>query len=63
MTDAELDELVRRNYHDANKSYLLEQKRIAERIVGMKDESMFVLTEDGEGKWEKYDDAYDITIH
>lgn len=24
---------------------------------------MFVLTEDGEGKWEKYDDTYDITIH
>lgn len=29
----------------------------------MKDETMFVLTEDGKGKWEKYDDTYDITIH
>lgn len=29
----------------------------------MKDETMFVLTENGEGKWEKYDDTYDITIH
>lgn len=29
----------------------------------MKDETMFVLTEDGEGIWEKYDDTYDITIH
>ncbi len=26
-------------------------------------ETMFVITEDGEGKWEKYDDTYDITIH
>lgn len=37
MTDAELDELVRRNYTDANKSYLMEQKRIAERIAQIKD--------------------------
>lgn len=29
----------------------------------MKNESMFVLTENGEGKWEEYDDTYDITIH
>ena len=26
-------------------------------------ETMFVLTENGEGKWEKYDDTYDIAIH
>ena len=29
----------------------------------MNGETMFVLTEDGEGIWEKYDDTYDITIH
>lgn len=29
----------------------------------MKDKTMFILTEDGEGEWEKYDDTYDITIH
>lgn len=31
MTDAELDELVRRNYTVANKSYLMEQQRIARK--------------------------------
>ena len=29
----------------------------------MKGETMFVLTENGVGKWEKYYDTYDITIH
>lgn len=26
-------------------------------------EKMFVITENSEGKWEKYDDTWDITIH
>jgi hypothetical protein len=29
----------------------------------MKDKTRFVLTENGVGKWEEYDDTYDITIH
>ena len=29
----------------------------------MKGETMFVLMENGKGKWEEYDDTYDITIH